>query len=83
MNVHIEVGEKTICYLSDEGLKLGAREMLEGKLMINLFPHSCDAIGGLIDIAGVDPSTVPIVVLPAEDYNQKFPDDVDEEETIS
>ena len=82
MNAHIEVGEKTICYLSDEGMRPGAQKMLEGKSMLDLFPHSGDAIGGLLDIAGVDPATVPIVVLPAEEYNRRFPDDVDDEEEM-
>ncbi len=72
--MHIVFGDKVICYLSDKGLREGAKEELQGKMLIDLFPNA-NKKGYLMDMLDADASTVPIVVLSDEEYHKMFPED--------
>ena len=78
--MHLEVGDEVVCYLSDRGLRKGARKKLEGKTLRDLFPET--NTNGIFKILlnGVDAGAVPVVVLPDDEYLKKFPKDSDDED---
>ena len=81
MKMYLEIGNartQSACYLSEKGLKEGARKELEGKTFLDVFPAANEpkSFWGII-LHGIDASTVPIIVISADEYDKRFPDDND------
>lgn len=71
--------ENTVLYLSELGLKDGAKEQLRGKKASYLFPY-----GKILNITfaelDVNPDCIPIVVIPDTEFDQKFGEQAEEDE---
>ena len=82
MSMHIEILDdgRIEIYLSDKWLKEGAREELKGKTFLDFFPTANEP-GSFWNLMtnGADASTFPIVVLTDDEYNERFPDDEEEQ----
>ena len=83
IKMHIEVFDdgRIEFYMSDRGLKEGAREELKGKTFLDFFPTANEP-GSFWNLMtnGADASAIPIVVLTDDEYNERFPDDEEEPE---
>ena len=71
--------ENTILYLSEQGLKAGAKEELKGKKASYLFPYG-KIIGCTFAELGVNPDCIPIVVIPDTEFDEKFGEQAEEDE---
>ena len=76
LKVHVEIKKtKNLCgimYISDKGLEWNERKKLEGKFMIDIFPRANEN-WSIENIIGLDATKVPIVILPDDEFNNKFP----------
>ncbi|MEM0143172.1 MAG: hypothetical protein QXL94_04375 [Candidatus Parvarchaeum sp.] len=58
-------------YLSDKGIKEGAKEALESAKLSEIFPNIADIIKEVYDVEG-ETDKIAIKVIPHEEYDEKF-----------
>lgn len=75
MKIHIEINDdKSVCYLSQAGLKPNASDVIGGKMLIDLFPNYKKVSSLALMLEDSDPAKIPVVLISDEEYESRFGD---------